>query len=152
LAPKKGKCGRKTGSVVTIDSESTIDSEALVTGLDVLIDPGSSEDEGAGVQMPDMDIMYESECILKQQTKKGEKREFLVRWVEKEARDTWTKEADLSDALLLHWWTTHTRTATKRKGLKISLISAPCAWAYRRVWEEGSYELSKYIDYNRNAL
>jgi len=57
---------------------------------------------------PDFDIMYEAECILKQRNQKSKRRGFLIRWAEKNATDTWTKEEDLSDDLLLHWWSTHT--------------------------------------------
>jgi len=140
LVPKKRKGGGKKSSVVT---DPTIDNKPLVTQMEVPTDLGSSDDEEARTELLDMDIMYEAECILKQKTRKGGKMEFLVRWVDKEARDTWTKETDLSDAVLLQWRTTHTRTGTKRKGSKISLINTPGAWVYRRVWLEGSKEVSE---------
>jgi len=108
--PKKQKGGRKKRVGVT---EPTNIGGPVVTQLEVLDEPGSTDDEETEVPLPDMDIMYEAECILKQRRKKGGKKEFLVRWVDKEARDTWTIEEDVSDALLLHWWTSHTRTGTK---------------------------------------
>jgi len=53
---------------------------------------------------------------------------------------------------LLHWWTSHTRAGTKRKGMHISLISAPGAWAYRPDWVEGTMESTEDIDQFGNAL
>jgi len=92
--------------------------------------PGVPSDTLDLENMPDFDIMYEAECILKQRNQKGGRREFLVRWADKNVTDTWTKEEDLSDDLLLHWWSTHTRRGTLRKNLSISLIDTLGPWAY----------------------
>jgi len=147
--PKKQKVGRK-GRVKLKDLPVSGKPEATMPGTSEEL--ASTDDEGVEESPPDTDIMYEAECILKQRTRKGGKKEFLVRWVDKDARDTWTKESDLSDALFLHWWTSHTRAGTKRKGMNISLISAPGAWAYRRNWTEGTLESTEDIDQFGNAL
>jgi len=101
---------------------------------------------------PDFDIMFEAECILKQRNQKGGRREFLVRWADKNLTDTWTKEDDLSDDLLLHWWSTHTRRGTLRKNLSISLLHAPGPWAYKRGWNTNSTDSSEEIDQYGNEL
>jgi len=90
---------------------------------------------------PDYDTMYAAECILKQRSREGGRKEFLVRWMEPDAEDTWAKEDDLSDHLLLHWWSTHTKKGTLRKvnrEVQVSLINAPGSRAYRRTWPESS--------------
>jgi len=65
--------------------------------------PDAPSDYSDVENTPDFDIMYEAECILKQSNQKGGKREYLVRWADKNATDTGTKEEDLSDDFLLHW-------------------------------------------------
>jgi len=90
---------------------------------------------------PDYDTMYAAECILKQRSRKKGRREFLVRWIEPDAEDTWTKKADLSDDLLLHWWSTHTRKETLRnrnKEVQVSFINASGSRAYRHTEPESS--------------
>jgi len=62
------------------------------------------------------------------------------------------KEEDLSDDLLLHWWSTHTRKGTFRKNLNLSLMEAPRAWAYKRVWNGDTQECSEEVDQYENEL
>jgi len=102
--------------------------------------------------LADFDIMYEAECIVKQRSQKGGRRKFLVRWADKNATDTWIKEQDVSDDLLLHWWSTHTRKGALRKNLCISLVEAPGPWAYKRGWISDSTESSEKIDQYGNEL
>jgi len=109
--------------------------------------------DSTGVEEPpDFDIMYEAECILKQRNQRGGRREFLVRWMDRDATDSWTKERDVSDDLLLHWWTTHTRRGTLRKNVSISCIDAPGPWAYKRGWSCDSTASSEAIDQYGNEL
>jgi len=107
--------------------------------------PNTPEEDTEEAKLPDMDFMYEAECILKQKAKRGEKK-FLERWIDKNAEDTWTVESDLSDVRLLHWWTTHTRVGLKRKGLKVSLLRAPGAWAYQRIGQGNDNSVSGCTD------
>jgi len=64
--------------------------------------PEVRKNSSKGEKSPDFDIMYEAERILKQRNKKNGTREFMIRWVSKNATDSWAKEQDISDELLLH--------------------------------------------------
>jgi len=68
---KKPKGGKKKRVEVT---EPTVIAESVGTRTEMTDGPGSTDDEGAHVPLPDMDIMYEAECILKQRRRKGERR------------------------------------------------------------------------------
>jgi len=105
-----------------------------------------------GEKSTDFDIMYEAERILKQRNKKNGTREFLVRWVSKNATDSCAKEQDISDKLLLHWWSTHTRKGALRKNLDISLVGTSRPWAYKRGWNLESTESCEEVDQYRNEL
>jgi len=79
--------------------------------------------------------MYDVECILGQREKKGGRKQFLVRWMDRLATDSWVLEADITDDLLEGWWSTHTRRGTlKKRGVHLSMISVPGARAFKRAW------------------
>jgi len=58
----------------------------------------------------------------------------------------------VSDDLLHHWWSTHTRKGTLRKNLNIALIDAPGAWAYKNVWNTDTQEHSEKVHQYGNEL
>jgi len=130
--------------VVTADIDDVIESPANgVTGettkyesAALTTEAGVAEEE-VDTPTPDYDTMYAAECIFKHRSRKGGK--FLVSWMEPDAEDTWTKKDDLSDDLLLHWWSSHTRKGVlrkKNKKVQVSIINAPGSRAYRRTWPE----------------
>jgi len=75
-----------------------------------------------------------------------------VRWADKNVTEPWTKEEDLSDDLLLHWWSTHMCRSTMRNNLSVSLIDAPAPWAYKRGWNANLPESREEIDQYGNEL
>jgi len=77
-------------------------------------------------EVPDYDIVYEAQCILKQRQRNRGKREFLVHWADPAPTDSWTKEDNVSDALLAHWRMSHNQKGLKRKWVNLSLISVNC--------------------------
>jgi len=67
--------------------------------------------------------MYEAQFILKQRQRKGERRQFLVKWTDQSSTDAWCDENDVSEALLAHWFITHNQKGLKRKRLNLALIN-----------------------------
>jgi len=121
----------------------------LGTSKEVSTVPGIPNTSSKVENMPEFDIRYEAECILKQRNTKDGQREFLVRWADKSATDAWTKEEYLSDGLLFRWWRTHTRKGNLRKN---SLVDAPGPWAYKRRWSSNSTESKEEVDQFGNEL
>jgi len=77
-------------------------------------------------KVPDLDTMYEAQCILKQRQRKGGRRQFLVKWAGQSSTDSWCDENDASDALLAHWFITHNQKGLKQKRLNLALIKLMC--------------------------
>jgi RNA:NAD 2'-phosphotransferase (TPT1/KptA family) len=60
------------------------------------------------------DVYYEAIEIIKQKRLGGEKW-YLIQWKEDGAKPSWSRESDVSEDLLKHWWITHTKEGTRRK-------------------------------------
>jgi len=167
--PKKVAIPRKTMSKIRGRPRGSGKAKKVVTPNDKQAGgptrPGTSRTPGSVSELqevpndpshtentPDFDIMYEAECILKQRNQKGGRREFLVRWADKNATDTWTIEENLSDDLLLHWWSTHTFRGTLRENLSISFIDAPGPWEYKRELNTNTTKSRKEVDQYGNEL
>jgi len=114
--------------------------------------PGMAGDPSSVEEPPDVDNMHEAECILRQPNKRNGTREFLVRWVDRDATDSWTNEDSLRDDLLLHWGNTHTRKGALRKNLSFSLIGTPRLWAHKRGWSSDSTEHNEEVDQYGNEI
>jgi len=96
--------------------------------------------------------MYEAQCIFKQRLRKGGKRQFLVKWANQTSTDSWCDEIDVSDALLAHWFSTHSQKGLKRKKLNLALINVPSTWARRQWWEKETPARVEKVDQFGNEL
>jgi len=123
---KDGKAGREPVAVRAPIIEPTQGEQA---GID---NPAEIDEDN---EVPDLDTMYEAQCILKQRLRKGEKRQFLVKWADQTSTDSWCDEIDVSDALLANRFITHNQKGLKRKRLNVALMNVPSIWARRRSWE-----------------
>jgi len=114
--------------------------------------PAVARDSSRGEEPPDFNNWHETECIMKQRNTKNGTQEFLVRWADRDATDTWINGKSLSDDLLLHWRNTHTRKGAVRKELNISHIGTLSLWAHRRGWSSDSTERNEEVDQYGNEI
>jgi len=73
--------------------------------------------------------------LLKHRDCHGVGKEYLVRWLDKNARDMWVMDKNISDDLLQYLWT-KTNSDVQSKIIDVSIIG-PKARAYKRTCYEG---------------